>query len=273
MRSLMTLALGGLLIAAHAASAQTREPVLPSRPVILSAGSWSMAPPKLSPEQNEDLAQWLDEMNRWQRQQKRWPNEPVHNNYGKIVSRRAEPPAPGWLAAYCAGIKGFSPASLPQHVDQACRLLAGLAVDLQAEAIRQQTLTARADQEKVVKSSFLSRVHIDGLWTTTSSDVRYYGLVGSHISLVDIGRVQFFGPPGILLLRMPDGTGSHQIRVGYTWGMSVRLADLRVLGPRKNMTLFLSVTKCWTVGNSADRLRPGGFDIAGFSIAPRKRGD
>jgi len=82
--------------------------------------------------------------------------------------------------------------------------------------------------------------------------------------------VQFFGPPGILLLRMPDVSGSHQIRVGYTWGMSVRLADVRLFGPTKNMTLFLSIAKCWTVGNTYDRLNPGGFDIAGFSIAPRK---
>jgi hypothetical protein len=149
-------------------------------------------------------------------------------------------------------------------------MLASLLADQEAEAIRQHTQAVRADKEKVVKTSFLSRLHLDGLWTTTSSDVRYYGLVGSHISLVDVGRVQFFGPPGILLLRMPTGNGTHQIRVGYTWGMSVRLTDLRLLAPTKNVTLFLSVTKCWTVGSSTDRLRPGGFDIAGFSIAPRK---
>ena len=32
--------------------------------------------------------------------------------------------------------------------------------------------------------------------------------------------------------------------------MSVRLADVRVFGARKNATLFLSVTKCWTVGSN-----------------------
>jgi hypothetical protein len=52
--------------------------------------------------------------------------------------------------------------------------------------------------------------------------------------------------------------------------MSVRLADVRLFGPTKNMTLFLSIAKCWTFGNTYDRLNPGGFDIAGFSIAPRK---
>ena len=51
--------------------------------------------------------------------------------------------------------------------------------------------------------------------------------------LVDVGRVQFFGPPGILLLRMPDVAGTHQMRVGYTWGLSVRLVDLKLFGDAK----------------------------------------
>jgi hypothetical protein len=108
-------------------------------------------------------------------------------------------------------------------------------------------------------------------WTSTSTDYRLYGLVGSHISLVDVGRVQFFGPPGVILLSVPDASGGRAIRVGYTWGMSVRLKDLRLLSPTTNVTLFLTVTKVWVTGNSAyDRLTPGGYDIAGFSLAPRK---
>ena len=116
-------------------------------------------------------------------------------------------------------------------------------------------------------------MHLDGLWSTTSSDVRYYGLIGTHISLVDIGRIQFFGPPGVILLSVPDGYGSRTLRPGYTWGMSVRLTDFHFPGSGlgKNATLFLNVTKCWTVGQSSlAGPNVSGFDIAGFSIAPRK---
>jgi hypothetical protein len=237
---------------------------------VLRSAAPIAALPDLSSEQEQQVTVWVDDMGRWLRQQKRWANEPVHNNYGKITQRRAQPPAPAWLPAYCDDVKNVPASLLSRRAERACKLLASLTVDPAVEAIRQQTQAVRVGQEKVVKTSFLSRLHLDGLWSTTSSDVRYYGLVGSHISLVDVGRVQFFGPPGILLLRMPDVDGSHQIRVGYTWGMSVRLGDLRILAPTKNMTLFLSITKCWTMGGSADPLRPGGFDIAGFSIAPRK---
>ena len=77
-------------------------------------------------------------------------------------------------------------------------------------------------------SSFLTRVHIDGLWTTTQDGARLSGIIGTHISLVDVGRVQVFGPPGIMLLTVPDGRGGRRVSLGYTWGASLRLADVRV---------------------------------------------
>jgi hypothetical protein len=83
--------------------------------------------------------------------------------------------------------------------------------------------------------------------------------------------VQFFGPPGVIVLTVPDGRGSREIRTGYTWGMSVRLRDIRLFSPTKNMTLFLTMSKVWLTGGTYDRLAPGGFDIAGFSLAPRKQ--
>ena len=261
----VALAFGCLLLTCRSAAAQ-QLPLLPSSPVVIP----DSRPLHLSEEQARELTRWIDEMSKWLRAEKRWPNQPAHDAYGRIVVRRPQPEAPDWLEPVCAGRDEAALSLLPERVAHACRLLAGLDVDPDVKAIQQRTQTARADKEKLTKTSFLSRVHLDGLWSTTSSDVRFYGLVGSHISLVDVGRVQFFGPPGVLLLSVPDGNGSRQIKVGYTWGMSVRLADVRLFGAHKNATLFLSVTKCWTVGSNFDRLGSGGFDIAGLSLAPRK---
>ena len=269
MRTLGTAAFALASVWLTATSSYAQQPPLPSTPIVLAPVRLA-APAQLSSDQEEELARWLDAMIDWQRQEKRWHNEPAHNAYGKIVPRKPRPATPEWLESFCRSVPPHPLTPPPANVDHACRIIAGMNVDIEAERIRQQTQTARASHEKVTHTSFLSRLHLDGLWSTTSSDVRYYGLIGSHISLVDVGRVQFFGPPGILVLRMPDASGSHQIRVGYTWGMSVRLADVRLFGPTKNMTLFLSIAKCWTFGNTVDRLNPGGFDIAGFSIAPRK---
>src|SRR5437868_8767029 len=267
MRRLLRVALAfGCLLLTCRPTAVQQPPLLPSSPVVIPDDR----PVQLSDAQERELAHWLDQMSKWQRAEKRWPNQPAHDAYGRIVVRRPQPEAPDWLSPICAGHDETSLSSLPEQVARACRLLARLSVDPEVKALQQQTQNARANNERLIKGSFLSRVHLDGLWSTTSSDVRFYGLIGSHVSLVDVGRVPFFGPPGVLLLSVPDGNGSRQIRVGYTWGMSVRLADVRVFGARKNATLFLSVTKCWTVGSNLDRLGTGGFDIAGLSLAPRK---
>jgi hypothetical protein len=270
MRRLITVAFvfGCLTLSGRPSAAQDQPPPLPSTPVVVPALQVRQRP--LSADQERELQQWVQNKAAWDHQQKRWQNGAAHNNYGKIVQRKSQPEPPAWLGVYCTTVVVTRSDAHAPTIERACAMLRQLSVDPEAEAIRQRTATVRVDQEKVHKTSFFSRVHLDGLWSTTSTDLRYYGLVGSHISLVDVGRVQFFGPPGILLLRMPDVSGSHQIRVGYTWGFSVRLVDLKLFGTGKNTTLFLSVAKCWTMGNAADQLNPGGFDIAGFSIAPRK---
>jgi hypothetical protein len=88
---------------------------------------------------------------------------------------------------------------------------------------------------------------------------------------VDIGRIQVFGPPGVMLLTVPDGHGGRQVTFGYTWGLSVRLADLRVAAPTKNVTLFLNVSKVFLGSVESGASSSRGFDIVGFSIAPRKK--
>jgi hypothetical protein len=261
----LALLLPALLLPAAAAFPQEGT-LLPSRPVVLPLPSGDLS----SAEQRE-LDAWVRDMRKWQQQEKLAPNEPAHDPFGRLVKRTPQPEPPAWLDARCAPYDRAALSALGPPLGPGCRLLAGIAEDPAASAMAASTAAARAAAEKVRKNTFLTRIHLDGAWTSTSTDYRVYGLVGSHISLVDVGRLQFFGPPGIILLSMPDGRGSHEIRPGYTWGISVRLADLRLVSPTKNMTLFLTVAKVWvTGGNAYDRLSPGGYDIAGFSIAPRK---
>lgn len=240
--------------------------LLPSTPVVLPA-----APDVLTRAQQQELEAWVRQMRKWQQMDKRWHNQPAHDPFGRIVKRTPEPDPPAWLEARCAAIDRSTLTTLAAPLGPACRLLAGLEEDPAAGALRASTAAARSAAEKIVKNTFLTRVHLDGLWTSTSTDYRIYGLIGSHISLVDVGRVQFFGPPGVILLSVPDARGSREIRTGYTWGLSLRLKDLSLMSPTSNVTLFLTVTKVWVTGNAAyDRLVPGGYDIAGFSLAPRR---
>ena len=257
------------LASALRGAAYAQPPPLPSRPMALVIASDGT-----TPSQQHELARWIADMKKWRHFEKRWHNEPAHGVSGRIVERKPQPEPPAWVAHVCAQMTAREVVSATGRVGEACRLLAGLSEDLAVTEIVQQTQATQADKELPTKGTFFSRMHLDGLWSTTSSDVRYYGLIGTHISLVDIGRIQFFGPPGVILLSVPDGYGSRTLRPGYTWGMSVRLTDFHFPGSGlgKNATLFLNVTKCWTVGQSSlAGPNVSGFDIAGFSIAPRKR--
>lgn len=262
-----TLALVACVLAVAPATARAQQSLLPATPVVLPP-----PPGALTEAESKQLDAWLSSMRKWQRFETRWHNEAAHDPFGRILPRRHEPDPPEWLDVRCVGL-GTLVQTLEGRLGEACRVLAGERTDASAEAIRTSTQATRADRERLVKNSFLTRVHIDGLWTTTSTDTRLYGLFGSHISLVDVGRVQFFGPPGILVLSVPDGRGSRELKMGYTWGMSVRLTDVKLFSPTKNLTLFLTMSKVWITGSAYDALNTGGFDIAGFSLAPRRASD
>jgi len=248
------------------------RPVCAQDAAPLPSTAIRLAPPPepLTDAQRDELDTWLDGMRKWQRMDKKWHNEPAHNPFGGIADRAPRPDPPSWLPAQCAPFPQYMLTAVPAPLGPACRLLAGLEEDPAAAAIQASTAAARTSAERTVKSTFLTRVHIDGLWTSMSTDVQMYGLFGSHISLVDVGRIQFFGPPGVIMLLVPDGRGSHETRLGYTWGISIRLGDVRIFSPTKNLTLFLTMSKVWMTGGPYDSLNPGGIELIGFSLAPKR---
>ena len=218
----------------------------------------------LTPDQDGQLAAWFSAMVKWQKYDEKWRNKPVNHYWERIVARKPAPAPPAWLPGRCLTIAAANMTGFDARVDYACRLVD----DARAQPDR-STWSAPPDVPR--HSSFLTRIHIDSLWTTAQDGARFYGIIGTHITLVDVGRVQVFGPPGIMLLTVPDGYGGRRVTLGYTWGASLRLADVRVGGPTKNFTLFLNVTKLF-VGGAATVGPQGtqGYNIVGFSLAPRK---
>ena len=173
MRRLITVAFvfGCLTLSGRPSVAQDQPPPLPSTPFVAPALRAQHQP--LSADQERELQQWVQDKAAWDHQQKRWQNGPAHNNYGKIVQRKSEPAPPAWLGLYCTSVVVTRSDAHAPTIERACAMLRQLSVDPQAEAIRQGTATVRVDQEKVHKTSFFSRVHLDGLWSTTSTDLRY----------------------------------------------------------------------------------------------------
>ena len=219
----------------------------------------------LSAEQDGQLTRWLAEMEKWKEYDAKWRNRPVHNGWARIVERKAPPAAPAWLEARCQSLADAHVLDLEPNTATACRLFEDPRVASAAQA-------AKPDTEKPPKhSSFLTRLHLDALATTSQSGARMYGIVGTHVSLVDVGRLQLYGPPGVLLVTVPDETGARRVTFGYTWGLSVRLADVKMSSATKNMTVFLNISKVWLGTGQSVAGNSRGYDIVGVSIAPRKK--
>lgn len=219
----------------------------------------------LSPAQDRELAKWLKAMEKWQRYDARWFNRPARDRLGRVTARQPPPDPPEWLGAHCAAA-GVLDAD--GRTTTACRLFEDPRAPMGSVPAHVQAARLAAE-EGPKHSSFLTRVHIDGLWTTTSTNGRFYGIIGSHVSLVDVGRLQVFGPPGVLLLSVPNGEGSRRLTLGYTWGLSIRLTNVRVFGSKK-MTLFVNVSKVWTASGADNAGTSRGYDIVGLSLAPSK---
>ena len=249
-----------ILSVASSAAAQQLPTAVPQ------AGSTTVEIVALTPDQKGELTTWLSAIEKWQKYDEKWRNRPVHDGWARIVARKPPPPAPEWLAAHCASIAAARLIGFDARTAQACRLLEDPRTPPDPSIA-----AALAASEKPNHSSFLTRVHIDGLWTTTSSGGRLYGVIGSHVSLVDVGRLQVFGPPGVMLLTVPDENGDRSVTLGFTWGISLRLVDVRVGAPTKNLTLFLNVSKVFLATGENGSHNTRGFDIVGFSLAPRKK--
>ena len=228
--------------------------------------TFEIVPP--SPDQDAQLTTWLTAVKKWQEYDEKWRNRPVHDGWGRIADRRPSPAAPDWLPAYCGSVAAAGLTGFEERTEIACRVLEDPRASFAAVP---PPMTARLDAEKPPHSSFLTRLHFDGMWSTTSTNGRLYGIVGTHMSLVDIGRIQVFGPPGVMLLTVPDGYGGRRVALGYTWGLSFRLGDVRMGAPTKNMTVFLNVSKVFLGSTDTAAGSSRGYDIVGFSLAPRKK--
>lgn len=219
----------------------------------------------LTTEQNHELSKWLNQIEKWQRYDAGWRDRPVYTTWGGAAARRQPPVPPPWLGSWCESAAAAGLLRVEPTMEKACLLSDDPRADIGAVPS-----AARLAEAPPRHSSFFSRLHVDGGWTTSSAGQRLYGLVGTHLSLVDVGRVQVFGPPGVILLSVPDTVGGRRLTIGYTWGISVRLADVRIGAPTKNLTLFVNLSKVWVTGISSPAGGSGGFDLVGLSLAQRK---
>ena len=122
-----------------------------------------------------------------------------------------------------------------------------------------------AERERPSRTSFLRRLHLDGLWIPTSTGAGQYGVIGTHLDVGSIGRLHFFGPPGLMLVTEQTEDG-WRLRPAFTWGISVFIGGVQLPGAKDKAQLYFNFAKTWTAGNMQT-----GRDLAGLSLSWKKR--
>jgi hypothetical protein len=250
-----------LILLAASMPVHAQEPTVPEQAQPLVT---------LSPEEEKEAKAWLAAMAKWLKKDQAWHNGKIEDR--SFRSHKLAPEPPGWMFCFCQESVGPD-----KEIQQACDLYLATPFDGVTEQIRNQIAQTRADKEKLIKTSFLSRFHFDfsGSQTTFSNKSNsVLGLVGVHVSLMDIGRVQVYGLPGPILVLVPNRYGSRDLRPGYTWGMSVKLGDFHfpsTAGKYNNATFYLNLTKCWVNMDAGNLQTRQALDFVSLSISPRKQ--
>ena len=123
---------------------------------------------------------------------------------------------------------------------------------------------ARNSQELSRWTSFLKWVHVDGLWVPAANQLDAFGVIGTHLTVANIGRLYIYGPPGVMLIRQRNGE-HWMLRPAFTWGFSFYLHDFSVPGSGRTVQLFVNITKVWTEGDQRN-----GMDMVGLSVTFKK---
>ena len=177
------------------------------------------------------------------------------NSFAQEPRTTSQKPADADREAYCQ--------SLPEQKRRATETCK--TPEERREDEYQRRVAERLEKEKPTHTSFLKWLHFDGLWAPTTLGSGTFGLIGTHVTIANVGRVNFFGPPGVMLLLEEVG-GRRSIRPAMTWGISVYLIDFTPPGANHKAQLFLNLAKGQTFGGDGRT----GMDLAGLSMTWKK---
>jgi hypothetical protein len=220
----------------------------------------------------EAVALWVEEARDWFAWAKVWFNRPQPRSLRGFRPRRVQPVAPLWLAEYCAD--SWLRENEAPIFAEACDLHREIATFLAGRPLNQQaTVTREAEEGDDTRSRFPERIHLDMGWTVTQIGGRTpVGLLGIHLTLLEVGRVAFYGPPGFLLVLWPDESGDRTLKPAYSWGVSIRLKEFGVPSTEQRAILHLNVSKVWVTGiANAGSSSTTGLDMAGLSLSWKRR--
>jgi hypothetical protein len=238
------------------ASQTAQAQVLASRPTLYSE------------ERLEELREWVRDTKDYLKWFARYRNRVVWATFYRSGDRKKQPPEPTWLEAECVSI----PKDMRDGLfKEACGLLDTLNGVATRDSMYQQKVAKQLQVDEPKHTTFLERLHLDAGWTFLHSGNRAFGLVGMHVTLIDIGgKVHLYGPPGVILIAHPSG-GGWKYKPGYTWGISIDLFTFDIPGTKQKALAHMNFAKVWMFGKAdTNTIREQGMDFGGLSLTWKK---
>jgi len=211
------------------------------------------------------LERWIREFNEWKVWFAKWQNRREPGLF-TTRARRQPPETPAWLPEACTPpVEGRPPLA------EACRIWRDWVRDGYANGmLKDQQALARSSRERSTKSMWWEHVHLDALWPMTQVGSKAFGVFGTHATMPLGDRVQVFVAPGAILMRLPALDGTQEWNVATDWGMSFRLADVRLPGVKRPAALHINLARVWLLG-SQPTLTSGDLYLAGLSLTFKQR--
>jgi hypothetical protein len=201
-----------------------------------------------------DFANWQTTFERWRRS--KLPKDAI--SWPAFLERSPKPQPPSWLGEVCPLLEDAAEFAKP------CLQLADWRDDPFLTKNRHAAAVALQQQEAPKNSVWWRNLHLDGLWSTTQSNVAALGLFGTHMTVGIEGRLQVFVAPGILLVSVPSLYGTRVLHPATDWGITYRLFDFG------RNTVHFNLVHAWMLGSAA-QLQDAQLTLAGFSLTRRPR--
>jgi hypothetical protein len=230
-----------------------------------SLGGGTSSVSKSLEEKVRELEDWVPEEEDYQEWATANRNKFAHNsNDGRLIKeRKVRPEPPAWLAAECEHDQAES---LPIFA-KACELLRAHTEQAKIDALVQQVFDQRLLKDKSKFSIFFERIHLDGAAMMGSNQQSLFGIAGVHITLVSMGRVHFYGPPGVLFISVRNRNGSRVVEPWFSWGVSLELGKFRLPTNGDILKVHLNVTKNWKWGGESIYVARNGVDMMGVGVS------
>lgn len=211
------------------------------------------------------LQRWTHDYDEWKAWFVKWRGR-LEPGLLSAKPRREAPVPPSWLPDACTSLVDDT-----GPLADACRAWHEWLHDTDGTGlIAEQAAQARVKQEKVEKTVWWERVHIDALWPMTQSGSNAFGVAGMHTTLHVTKRMQVFLTPGLILMRVPAVDGGRTWSAATDWGFSYSLFDFRMPGIERPSTLHFNMARVWVLGANGLTM-PGEMYLAGFSITFKRR--